>query len=335
MKSGRISYQSGFGNTFCTEAEKGALPSGKTYPVKRSALAEVKARYHTSGEDSTVTTRNYPVVGGVVNSDLFIEEPLGSPATRVEYFSPGAWYNEGSVGRFGEGSALWSKSAKPISTTKRISSFGSDTDVRADSWSNLRVEKFAPGRKYDRAPLRGIAAPRLGKADAPWPHGGGVSRQYPHLEANVSPFGTSKAVEGRVRNSSLTMELKRDGVSLGTDFLYNSRFYAPARDGRFTLDLHATRNFVALSPEVRDRLSRALGSDVNERTSDGVVPTLSMVWERLLWCGAADHLDVLGHFHDEFRPTRHTDWLTSGADFGRPQFWRMMDTLVRFQLETR
>jgi hypothetical protein len=86
---------------------------------------------------------------------------------------------------------------------------------------------------------------------------------------------------------------------------------------------------------VRDRLSRALGSDVNERTSDGVVPTLSMVWDRLLWCGAADHLDVLGHFHDEFRPTRHVDWLTSGADFGRPQFWRMMDTLVRFQLETR
>jgi len=72
---------------------------------------------------------------------------------------------------------------------------------------------------------------------------------------------------------------------------------------------------------------------VNERTSDGVVPTLSMVWDRLLWCGAADHLDVLGHFHDEFRPSRHVDWLTSGGDFGRPQFWRMMDTLVRFQLE--
>jgi hypothetical protein len=77
-----------------------------------------------------------------------------------------------------------------------------------------------------------------------------VFREYPHLQANVSPFGTSKAVEGRVRNSSLTMELKRDGVSLGTDFLYNSRFYAPARDGRYTLDLHATRHFVALSTDV-------------------------------------------------------------------------------------
>jgi subtilisin family serine protease len=210
------------------QAEKGALPAGKTYPVKRSALAEVKARYHTAGEDSTVTTRNYPVVGGAVNPDLYIDEPLGSPATRLEYFSPGGWYNEGSVGRFGDGD-----------------------DVRAHSWSNLRVEKFEPGRKYDRSPLRGIAAPRLGKADAPWPHGGGVFREYPHLNANVSPFGTTKAVEGRVRNSSLHMELKRDGVSLGTDFLYNSRFYAPARDGRFTLDLHATREQVALSTDVR------------------------------------------------------------------------------------
>jgi triacylglycerol lipase len=101
---------------------------------------------------------------------------------------------------------------------------------------------------------------------------------------------------------------------------------------RFTAQQHHRYGYAHVSPEVRDRLSRAVGTTVNERTSDGVVPTLSMVWDQLIWCGAADHLDVLGHFHDDFRPSRHTDWLTSGADFGRPQFWRMMDTLVRFQL---
>jgi hypothetical protein len=103
---------------------------------------------------------------------------------------------------------------------------------------------------------------------------------------------------------------------------------------RFTAQQHQRYGYAPLAAEVRDRLSRSLGWTVNERTSDGVVPTLSMVWDRLLWCGAADHLDVLGHFHDEFRPSRHVDWLTSGAHFGRPQFWRMMDTLVRFQLDT-
>jgi hypothetical protein len=103
---------------------------------------------------------------------------------------------------------------------------------------------------------------------------------------------------------------------------------------RFTAQQHKRYGYAPLLPATKDRLSRSLGATVNERTSDGVVPTLSMVWDQLLWCGAADHLDVLGHFHDEFRPSRHVDWITSGADFGRPQFWRMMDTLVRFQLET-
>jgi triacylglycerol lipase len=101
---------------------------------------------------------------------------------------------------------------------------------------------------------------------------------------------------------------------------------------RFTAQQHKRYSYAALPSESKERLSRALGAPVNERTSDGVVPTLSMIWDQLLWCGAADHLDVLGHFYDEFRPTRHVDWLTSGALFGRPQFWRMMDTLVRFQL---
>jgi triacylglycerol lipase len=102
---------------------------------------------------------------------------------------------------------------------------------------------------------------------------------------------------------------------------------------RFTAQQHPRYGYAPLLPATKERLARSLGWAVNERTSDGVVPTLSMVWDRLLWCGAADHLDVLGHFHDEFRPTRHVDWLTSGADFGRPQFWRMLDTLVRFQLD--
>lgn len=103
---------------------------------------------------------------------------------------------------------------------------------------------------------------------------------------------------------------------------------------RVTAQQHARYGYAALGAAERERISRSLGMPINERTSDGVVPTLSMVWDRLLWCGPADHLDILGHFHDEFRPTQHVDWMTSGAQFGRAQFRRMMDTLVRFQLET-
>lgn len=102
---------------------------------------------------------------------------------------------------------------------------------------------------------------------------------------------------------------------------------------RVTAQRHQRYGYAELKPEIREQVSRALGAPVDARTTDGVVPTLSMVWDRLLWCGPADHLDILGHFHDEFRPRKHFDWLTSGAAFGRAQFWRMMETLVSFQLE--
>ena len=53
----------------------------------------------------------------------------------------------------------------------------------------------------------------------------------------------------------------------------------------------------------------------------------------LLWCGEGDHLDVLGHFHDDVKPRRHTDWMTSGAHFTRQRFASLMDAIVSFQLE--
>jgi hypothetical protein len=80
-------------------------------------------------------------------------------------------------------------------------------------------------------------------------------------------------------------------------------------------------------------LTSCLPGQVTDRTSDGVVPTLSMLWGRLLWCGEADHLDVLGHFHDEVAPSVHTDWATSGASFNRKRFAEVMDAVARFLLD--
>lgn len=71
---------------------------------------------------------------------------------------------------------------------------------------------------------------------------------------------------------------------------------------------------------------------VTGRSNDGVVPTLSMLWGKLLWCGEGDHLDVLGHFHDDLKPRRHTDWMTSGAHFTRQRFASLMDAVASFQL---
>ncbi len=76
----------------------------------------------------------------------------------------------------------------------------------------------------------------------------------------------------------------------------------------------------------------ALGQEPNERLNDGIVPTLSMLWGELIWFGLGDHLDAVGHFHDDQKPPVHTDWLTCGARFGRARFAAEMDALAAFLL---
>jgi triacylglycerol lipase len=86
------------------------------------------------------------------------------------------------------------------------------------------------------------------------------------------------------------------------------------------------------SPEATARLTAGLGRDPGVRFNDGVVPTLSMLWGELLWCGPGDHLDVVGHFRDDVRPATHVDWLTCGAGFNRKRFGDAMDAIANFLL---
>lgn len=86
------------------------------------------------------------------------------------------------------------------------------------------------------------------------------------------------------------------------------------------------------SPQQAQTLAAGIERAVTERSNDGVVPTLSMLWGELLWSGEGDHLDVLGHFYDDQRPTDHVDWVTSGANFTRQRFAALMDAIARFQL---
>ena len=81
-------------------------------------------------------------------------------------------------------------------------------------------------------------------------------------------------------------------------------------------------------------LRSGIDHEISDSTNDGIVPTLSMLHGELIWAGEADHLDVLGHFHDE-EPgvgTQHRDWITSGARFTRKRFNALLDALASFQL---
>ena len=81
-------------------------------------------------------------------------------------------------------------------------------------------------------------------------------------------------------------------------------------------------------------IAAGVGRRVAARDSDGVVPTLSMIWGDLLWAGQGDHLDVVGHFRDDRRPAIHADWMTTGANFNRARFGGMVDALATRMLST-
>jgi triacylglycerol esterase/lipase EstA (alpha/beta hydrolase family) len=61
--------------------------------------------------------------------------------------------------------------------------------------------------------------------------------------------------------------------------------------------------------------------ELDESTSDGVVPTLSQIWGEFRGVVRADHLDVIGHYlRGPFDVQDGADWFGSGATFDRADF---------------
>ena len=76
----------------------------------------------------------------------------------------------------------------------------------------------------------------------------------------------------------------------------------------------------ALAPAQAQRLRRAYGRLPGAGANDGIVPTRSQLWGDVIHAAQADHLDVIGHFHDKGKPPRHADWLTTGSGFDAERF---------------
>ena len=74
------------------------------------------------------------------------------------------------------------------------------------------------------------------------------------------------------------------------------------------------------------RLDRGLGFKATPSVSDGIVPTLSQVYGRLLHVARADHLDVVGHY--TLASGRTGDWLPSGAGFTPGAFEATWDAVA-------
>jgi triacylglycerol lipase len=85
-----------------------------------------------------------------------------------------------------------------------------------------------------------------------------------------------------------------------------------------------------LAPEIAHALRRAFGSTPSVAANDGIVPTRSQAWGRVLHGAVADHLDVLGHFRDPSHHPPHVDWLVTGSRFDRRRFEALWDDVARF-----
>ncbi len=81
-------------------------------------------------------------------------------------------------------------------------------------------------------------------------------------------------------------------------------------------------------------LKVGLGVQPDGALTDGVVPSLSMPWGKVIWAGRGDHLDVVGHFDDNIYPAKHVDWLHSGAVYSRANFSSSMDAISQFLMNS-
>jgi triacylglycerol lipase len=86
------------------------------------------------------------------------------------------------------------------------------------------------------------------------------------------------------------------------------------------------------TPAQTAALVEAYGALPGPQACDGIVPTRSQVYGRVLTAVRADHLDAIGHFDQPAHRPPHVDWLISGSGFRRLHFERLWRTVVDFIL---
>ena len=88
--------------------------------------------------------------------------------------------------------------------------------------------------------------------------------------------------------------------------------------------------FPPLEPEQSSMLLQAFGELPAASDNDGIVPALSQVHGEVIHAAWADHLDLVGHFHDPAHDPPHYDWLASGSGFNRRAFDALWEDVARF-----
>jgi len=208
------------------------------------------------------------------------------------------------------------------------------------------------------------AAGTLAGSDGPTLEGGLVDELFRRLLADFS-VGRRRAVGGLLRevarDQALLLQLTPEamalfdaavvappGVRCGSVVTWARRPSLGSRvaagldpAGQLSRAIYGALHALAAAPPRADRaaalapaharaLRRAYRREPDAAASDGIVPTRSQPWGRVLAAVRADHLDVLGHFADAGADPPHVDWLATGTGFERRAFLRVWRRVARF-----
>ena len=146
-------------------------------------------------------------------------------------------------------------------------------------------------------------------------------------------FNATVLPRAGIRYGSVVTEGARPGLrsTLGAGLDPAAQVTHAVYAGLYQLNATARkRRSVRLTPDQRRSLERAYGTAPTARGNDGIVPTLSQTWGRVIHATVADHLDALGHFGDSAHQPPHVDWLVSGSRFDRRRFEALIDDVARF-----
>jgi len=100
--------------------------------------------------------------------------------------------------------------------------------------------------------------------------------------------------------------------------------------------LHLLTSQVSSSVELTPTLEQSaalkahLGRVPSRNDNDGMVPSLSQLWGKVVFACSADHMDVMGHFHGPLDHPRHVDWLRTGSDFTFERFEALFGSIASF-----
>jgi len=85
-----------------------------------------------------------------------------------------------------------------------------------------------------------------------------------------------------------------------------------------------------LDPVQAVAIRRLYGGLPEPTANDGLVPTFAQAWGEVIDVARADHLDVIGHFHDPRHRPPHVDWLFTGSGFDRSAFDAVWSRVAAF-----